>query len=256
MQAVDHTSQSPLVSIITVVFNSEKLLDQTIQSIISQKYKNIEYIIIDGGSTDSTVDIIKKYKHEVAYWISEPDRGLYDAMNKGLAAAKGDYVWFINSGDRIYDDEILEKVFPKNVVLFDIYYGQTMMIDEVGQVIGSRRLKPGRALNWRSLKMGMLVSHQSFIVKRELAPFYDLRFKFSADFDWMIKVLKKTSSIKNTELVLSEFLDGGLTKQNILPGLKERFRIMSYYYGLVPTIFRHFIIGAKFLIFLIRHRRF
>ena len=246
----------PLVSIITVVYNSEKFLEQTILSIIKQRYSHVEYIIIDGGSKDGTVDIIKKHEKSISYWISESDKGLYDAMNKGISKATGDYIWFINSGDRINDSETLQKIFENNEPLADIYYGQTMMIDIDGNEIGSRRLKPQKKLTWKSLRMGMLVSHQSFIAKKEIVPFYDDKYKFSADYDWMFKLLKKASVIKDTEIVLSKFLDGGLTKQNILPGLKERFKIMCKNFGYIPTILMHFIIGTKFLFFLFRHRRF
>src|SRR5688572_4810851 len=93
---------APLLSIITVVYNGEQLLEKTILSILNQTYTNIEYLIIDGRSKDRTVDIIKKYENKISYWVSEPDKGIYDAMNKGMNAAKGDYIWFINAGDVIH----------------------------------------------------------------------------------------------------------------------------------------------------------
>jgi len=252
----DYFQNEPLVSIITVVFNSKNLLEKTIQSVINQDYRNVEYIIIDGGSKDGTVDIIKKYNDKIAYWISEPDNGLYDAMNKGIQQAKGDYLWFINSGDQIYSDETLRLIIDGGKTYADVFYGLTVMIDINGKEIGNRRLKPRENLTWKSLRMGMLISHQSIIARKSIIPFYDLKYRFSADFDWMIKVLKKADSVKYTNLILSKFLDGGLTKQNILPGLKERFRIMCNNYGVFPTILRHFIIGIKFLGFVARHKRF
>lgn len=101
----------PLINIITVVFNGEKFLEETIQSVINQTYDNVEYIIIDGGSTDSTVDIIKKYKDQIDYWVSERDKGIYDAMNKGIDAANGDWINFMNGGDWFYDKNVLENIF-------------------------------------------------------------------------------------------------------------------------------------------------
>ena len=252
----DSFPKKPIVTVITIVFNSKDLLEKTILSVLGQDYKFVEYIIIDGGSTDGTVDIIKKYNDRLAYWVSERDSGLYDAMNKGIRQAKGDYLWFINSGDQIYSTETLQLLFEDKAIYPDVMYGQTVMIDSGANEIGTRRLKPPKNLTWKSLGMGMLVSHQSILVKRDIVPFYDLKYKFSADFDWMVKVLKRAKSIQNTDLILSKFLDGGLTKQNIVPGLKERFHIMCKNYGTISTVLRHFIIGIKFLIFVVRFKRF
>lgn len=253
----------PLVSIITVVYNSEKHIEKTIQSIVSQTYPNIEYIIIDGGSTDNTVNIIKKYETKIACWISEKDRGLYDAMNKGMAKSGGDYLWFINSGDEIYHNTTLEKVFD-NPDKAKIYYGETMIISPDGKEIGMRRHKTPKQLWWKSLKYGMKVSHQAFIVQRNICPQYNLKYQYSSDFEWVIKVLKQAAptyseagqAICNTALVISKFMDGGRTKQTILPGLYERFKIMCRYYGFVSTFFRHFIITFRFIRFYSKYKRF
>ena len=101
----------PLVSIVTVVFNGEKYLEQTIQSVINQTYDNVEYIIIDGGSTDGTVDIIKNYEDRIDYWISEKDKGIYDAMNKGINLASGEWINFMNAGDIFYDEKVLNTIY-------------------------------------------------------------------------------------------------------------------------------------------------
>lgn len=246
---------NPVISVVTVVYNSEQFLEKTIKSIVSQSYPHIEFIIIDGGSKDGTIDIIKKYDSSIAYWKSEPDNGLYDAMNKGLQVATGDYVWFVNSGDEIYNNTIVEKIIASHNQA-DVIYGETMIINEVGKELGIRRLKTPEQLTWRSLKAGMLVSHQAILVKRSLAPMYDLQFKLSADFNWVIEVLIQSKNIVNAKMVITKFLDGGLTKSNIIPGLKERFRIMCKYYGTFPTLMRHIPIGIKFLFFVFRYRRF
>jgi len=254
---------SPLVSIVTVVFNSVLFIEKTIQSIVEQNYKNIEYIVIDGGSTDGTIDILKKYNDKIAYWISEKDKGLYDAMNKGLRTAKGDYVWFINSGDQIYDKEVLAKIMDSKIRC-KVYYGETMMIDTNGDEIGMRRLKTPEQLTWKSFLDGMLVSHQSIIVSKDITCEYNISYRFSADFDWVIYCLKKASpiikssheNICNTKIILSRFLDGGRTKKTIIPGLKERFRIMTKYYGLWVVLFNHFKIGIKFLWYVRKNKRF
>src|SRR4051812_15125406 len=99
--------QSPVVSVITIVYNGGALLEGTIQSVLKQDPTHLEYIIIDGGSKDNTLDVIKKYTDQIDFWVSEPDKGIYDAMNKGLNAATGDYVWFMNAGDHIHGKDVL-----------------------------------------------------------------------------------------------------------------------------------------------------
>ncbi len=246
---------SPKVSIITVVFNGEQTLEATIKSVINQTYNNIEYVIIDGDSKDNTINIIKKYDSKISKWISEPDNGIYDAMNKGINISTGDYIWFMNSGDELADKNTVEDIILSSPNS-DIYYGDTVMIDTNGNEIGNRRLSPPEKLTWKSFKKGMLVSHQSFIAKKSIIQLYNLRYKFSADFEWCLLALKNAKSISNTHLTLSKFLDGGITKQNIAAGLKERFKIMSEHYGFVPTCINHITISIKFFSFLIRNKRF
>jgi glycosyltransferase involved in cell wall biosynthesis len=233
-------------SIITVTYNAAQWLERTIQSILPQP--GIEYIIVDGGSTDETLDIIRKYESNISHWISEPDKGLYDAMNKGLQLATGDYVWFINAGDTVYSEntvrEITELLDTKH--LPDIIYGETEMVDASGNSLGMRRLKAPEKLTWKSFKMGMLVSHQSFIVKRTIATNYDLTYRYASDIDWCIRCLKKTGSIFNTHLILSHFLEAGLSAANRKASLKERYRIMCDYYGKIPTQIRHFWFAIRF----------
>jgi len=246
----------PVVSVITIVFNSEDLIERTINNVLSQSYPNIEYIIIDGGSTDKTIDIINKYSKKIAYWQSEPDKGLYDAMNKGLENASGDYVWYINSGDLIYSENTVTKILGNLDVLPDILYGETKIVDQNYQEIGLRRLKTPEKLSWKSFKNGMMVCHQSILVKRNIAENYDLKYKRSADYDWVLKALRKTDKIRNTGQILSQFLDGGVSKKTIPGSLKERFNIMVRNYGFIPTILQHFLIAIKFFWFWGRKGRF
>jgi glycosyltransferase involved in cell wall biosynthesis len=248
---------NPKISIITIVFNDVKHLEKTILSVINHHYNNIEYIIIDGGSTDGTIELIQKYSDKIAYWKSEPDKGIYDAMNKGLKSAAGDYVWFLNSGDVIYREDLLFVIFSEFCeTLPDIVYGETMIFAEDGSEIGLRRLKAPENLNWKSLKDGMLVCHQSMLVSRKVAPMYDLKYRFSADYDWMLSSLKKSEVIVNSYQIISAFLDGGISKNNIKKSLLERFNIMIGYYGFFPTLFRHFLIGIKFSLYFIKNKRF
>ncbi len=248
-------SNIPKISIITVVYNGEHTLEKTIRSVACQTYSNIEYIIVDGNSKDNTVSIIKDHQKSISHWISEPDKGIYDAMNKGIELSTGDYLWFMNSGDEIYNSETLEKTI-NSCFNADIYYGETVMIDDYGNEIGNRRLSTPEKLTWKSFKKGMLVSHQSFIVKKNLVILYNLTYNFSADFEWCLLAMQKATSICNTHLVLSKFLDGGITKQNIVPGLKERFKIMTQHFGLISTLYQHVFISIKFFSFLLKHKRF
>jgi glycosyltransferase involved in cell wall biosynthesis len=245
---------APLISVITVVYNGEDHIARTIESVIGQTYKQIEYIIIDGKSTDLTLDVIAGFEG-VDLLLSEPDSGLYDAMNKGLKAASGAYVWFLNTGDQIYSKDTVELMVAGLENLPDIIYGGTMIIDENQNEIGDRRLSPPDKLTWRSFRQGMVVCHQSLIVKRALAPAYNLNYRLSSDIDWAIRAAKNADRTHNTRMILSRFLEGGLTEHNIKAGLKERFKIMRGFYGLIPTILRHFVFGARLTNYYLRHRR-
>lgn len=248
-------SNPAVISIITVVFNDCGHIEETIRSVLDQTYPHIEYIIVDGGSVDGTLDVIRRYDG-ISRVISEPDRGLYDAMNKGLKAATGAYVWYLNSGDRVFSGDTVEKMAAGMNEKPDVVYGGTMIIDENGREIGDRRLKPPATLTWKSFRQGMIICHQSLVVKRSIAEEYNLDYTISADIDWAIRCTRSAGSIHHSGLVLSRFLEGGLSgSTHIMKGLKERFRIMRRYYGLVPTILRHFIFGFRLTGFYIRHRR-
>ena len=240
---------TPTFSIITVTFNAAKVLEKTIRSVINQNYcADIEYIIIDGGSQDGSLDIIKLYESRISYWISEPDQGIYDAMNKGLKKATGDYVWFLNAGDELKHDLIVSElafIAAKNGFP-DILYGETDLINREGLVFAERRLKAPNKLTWKSFRMGMLVCHQAFIVKRPIASTYNLQYRFSADFDWCIQCLVKASTTVNTQLRLVNYLYEGLTTANRKESLIERYTIMCKYYGTFPTQIRHLWFAIRF----------
>ena len=233
----------PKFSIITVTYNAGKVLEDTIQSVVFQTYRNVEYIIVDGGSTDNTLDVVHKYQERICKVISEPDRGLYDAMNKGIRMATGDYLCFLNAGDELHENETLQKIVYtlKGKELPDVIYGETAIVDEEGHFLHMRRLSTPEHLHWKSFKEGMLVCHQAFFSRRELAlanP-YDLRYRFSADFDWCIRIMKQSKDLHNTHLTLIDYLNEGMTTQNHKASLKERFRIMTKHYGWISTILHH-----------------
>ena len=247
----------PLISIITVTYQAETVLARTIESILGLDYRNLEYIIVDGGSEDNTIQIIKSYiekfksKNIFFKWLSDTDKGLYDAMNKGLKMATGDYVWFMNAGDKVASKDCLLNIDFSS--LPDFIYGETIIVDEMGVVLGNRRLKAPKNLNWKSFRMGMLVCHQSMIVNRKIAPEFDLNYRFSSDFDWSIKCLKAAKIIYNSNTILSHFLDGGVSKKKMQDSLKERFEIMSKNYGFLNTLLRHAWFAIRATSFKIKH---
>jgi glycosyltransferase involved in cell wall biosynthesis len=239
-------NQSPVISIVTVTYNADQLLERTLKSVFDQTYKAIEYIIVDGASTDKTMEIVARNRNRFATVISERDKGIYDAMNKGLNEATGEYLLFLNAGDELFDTSTLEKVFS-SAQAADVYYGNTMIVDEKGNELGSRRLAPPENLNWKSLQFGMCVSHQSFIAKRSLAGEYNLDYRISADIDWTIRVLKQAKSSVHTGQFISRFLEGGTSAQRRKLGLKERWSIMVVHYGFIRTCFNHALILVRFV---------
>jgi len=247
---------STRISVITVVYNAGSVFEWTLKSIRDQSYKHIEYIVVDGGSTDGALQLIDKYKDIVSKWVSEPDKGLYNAMNKGLKMASGDYVMFLNAGDVFYNNEVLSSIFTADKPLSDVYYGETMIIGQDGKEIGMRRLKAPEELSWKSLIDGMLVCHQSFIVRKEICMNYNEKYKIAADYDWMMRCLKNAKSICNTHLIISKFLDGGLNKHNIRKALRERFQIMIENYNFILVVLNHFRIGYRFAVSYYQNRRF
>lgn len=239
---------TPKFSVITVTYNAAAVLEDTIQSVITQTYHHVEYIIVDGGSTDGTLDIVAQYRDRIATVVSEPDKGLYDAMNKGMRLATGDYLCFLNAGDSFHEDDTLQSIAHSltGSALPDVIYGQTELVDSEGHFVRMRRLSAPEHLDWKSFKQGMLVCHQAFFAKRALAEPYDLRYRFSADFDWCIRVMKRAQTLHNTHLTLIDYLEEGMTTRNRRASLRERFRIMVKHYGWVSTVLHHawFVVRA------------
>lgn len=231
-------------SIITVVFNGETLLPGTIESVRRQTYPHIEYIIVDGASKDGTLEIIRKAAETMPNlkWISERDKGLYDAMNKGLRMATGDFVWFMNGGDHLHAADTVEKVAACVAETTDVLYGETLLVNDARQPAGamselSTRRLPAR-LRWRDYLGGMLVVHQSFVARRCIAPFY-IDNNLCADYDWCIRILQKSRENTNTGLILTDYLKGGMSKQRHRQSLKDRFTVMRQHFGLLPTLLAH-----------------
>jgi glycosyltransferase involved in cell wall biosynthesis len=238
----------PKISIITVVYNGEPYLEKTMFSVFEQTYSNIEYLIIDGKSKDGTLSIIRRHEARLAAWISEADKGLYDAMNKGLQRATGDFVLFLNAGDCFAAPDVLTQVFSKCDAETDVLYGEVMMVTAQYQPIGTRseittRQLPSR-LTWRSMRFGMVVCHQAFIPRREICPKY-IENNLSADIDWVIKILKKSRKTVYTEQIIAHFLVGGVSKQRHWQSLKDRFAVLQTHFGTAANLFNHALIFAR-----------
>jgi glycosyltransferase involved in cell wall biosynthesis len=234
----------PTLSVITIVYNNVRDIERTMLSVLNQTYQQIEYIVVDGASTDGTLDIIKRHESRISTLISEKDNGIYDAMNKGLKLATGDYVIFMNSGDEFYANDTVEKVFA-SADEADIYYGETEMINDQLQSLGERRHKAPENFTWRSFNYGMSVSHQAIYIKRSLVEPYDPKYQLSADIDWIIRAAKKAKKIVNVDGYVAKYLVGGMSKAKHRQSLAERFGIMKRHYGLVPTVLNHVVIAFK-----------
>jgi glycosyltransferase involved in cell wall biosynthesis len=212
----------PLVSIITVVFNGAKHLEQTIHSVLNQSYKNIEYIIIDGGSTDGTVDIIKRYEKELAYWQSEHDGGIYFAMNKGISLAKGELIGILNADDFYLPGTVQKIINTDKFIHADIYHGDMQYITE--NAIPISIAKPDIT------KMNEMpaISHPTCFVKRatyDKAGMFDTQYKISSDYDFLLRCLKKNLAFHYIPEPLTCFRLGGMSgscASNI-----EGYRIMK-----------------------------
>lgn len=252
-------------SIITCTYNAESVLQRTLDSVLEQTYSHVEHIIVDGASTDATLNMVEAYrqKSDAEDWChevrvkSEPDRGLYDAMNKGIQRATGQYVLFLNAGDVFPSADTLELV-AESVGEGEeppaVLYGDTDVVDDDGRFLRHRRLSPPRRLTWRSFMKGMLVCHQAFYARTDLAKAtpYDLHYRFSADVDWCIRIMRlarrRRLPMRNVGAVVVNFLDGGMTTTNHRASLKERFHVMAHHYGFVPTVLMHawFVVRSVF----------
>ncbi|MHB1176800.1 MAG: glycosyltransferase family 2 protein [Daejeonella sp.] len=242
----------PKLSIITVVYNNVRDIERTVLSVLNQTYQDIEYLVIDGASTDGTYQLLKQYESRLGKLISEKDNGIYDAMNKGLTLATGDYILFMNSGDELYASDTVEKVFASSPDA-DIYYGETEMYDARWKSLGRRRHQVPDNFTWRDFKYGMSISHQAIYVRRSLAESFDPQYKLSADIDWILKAAKKARKITNTRMYVAKYLLGGMSKQKHRKSLVERFHIFSKHYGLAANILNHGVIAGRLLFYYLKH---
>ena len=224
---------------VTITYNAADVLQRTLDSVLSQDYPEIVHLIIDGASTDATLQLVDAYiqqsnaaenGHRVQV-ISEPDKGIYDAMNKGLRSLDGDY------------SRIVEKIDQSQLPA--VLYGDTDIVDGEGRFLCHRRLSPPEHLTWKSFRQGMLVCHQAFYARTDfaIATPYDMQYRFSADVDWCIRVMKAADKervpLLNLKMVVANYTEEGQTTQHHRESLWERYHVMERHYGRVQTFLLH-----------------
>ncbi len=254
---MDTDPEPSLLSIITVVYNGADTLEATILSIVNNKPDWLEYIVIDGGSQDGTLDLVQQYNDQIDIWISDRDNGLYDAMNKGTDAATGKYLWFINSGDLISDNIVYTRIYEMLSRDPDIVCGEVNIVNASGEILGTRsnltvQQLPDKLTSER-FRRGMTVCHQGFIVKKSIAPKYEMD-NWVADYDWMIKCVKLAKSYEMTHVPIVNFLGGGISKRKWRESMVDRLLTMKKHYGLWPTFKEHIFIGLRYLSWRLRPR--
>jgi glycosyltransferase involved in cell wall biosynthesis len=240
---------------VTITYQAVKVLQRTLDSVLHQDYPEITHLIIDGASTDGTLEMVNDYiersnaannGHKVLL-MSEPDNGIYDAMNKGLRSIDGDYVCFLNAGDFLPAPDIASRIISavENSPLPSVLYGDTDIVDSEGNFLHHRRLSPPEHLTWKSFRQGMLVCHQAFYARTDFAiatPF-DQQYRYSADVDWCIRVMKAAAKenvpLLNLHMVVVNYTQEGQTTLHHRESLLERYRVMERHYGRIQTFFLH-----------------
>ena len=249
------------ITYVTITYNAAQVLQRTLDSVLQQDYPDIVHLIIDGASTDGTIQLIDDYVqrsnaadngHRIQV-TSEPDHGIYDAMNKGLRSLDGDYVCFLNAGDFLPSSDTVSRIAESlnskfsilNSNLPAVLYGDTDIVDAEGHFLHHRRLAPPEHLTWKSFRHGMLVCHQAFYARTDfaIATPYDLRYRYSADVDWCIRIMKAAARehvpLHNLHMVVANYTEDGQTTLHHRESLLERFRVMTRHYGWLSTIAMH-----------------
>ena len=236
------------LTIITVCYNSGKYLERCFKSIFNQTYPNIEYIVIDGGSTDGTVDLINKYQDKITYWISEPDKGIYDAMNKGLLKANGEIVHFLNADDYFFDNDVIRdviKVFEKNPKVELVYGYVTKIIEEL-----NIKFKLKSSINKKNLIKHNILPQQAFFYKKDVFKKlgnFDTSYKGSGDYEYLCRMYTNGVEMKEIDRSIVYFRKGGVSSR-----ISEGYKALRKYFGFKYSVWFYFRsrveLALKFLI--------
>jgi glycosyltransferase involved in cell wall biosynthesis len=217
------------ISIVTICFNNAGVIRRTIESVTGQDYPDIEYIVVDGGSTDGSLDIIKEYELQIATLISEPDKNLYDAINKGMKAATGDVVGLIHAGDRLFNGEVIRKIadyFTANDI--DVMYGHSILVNESDVPV---RVNKSPAYRRSLVKRGWMPSHQSIYIRRSLLDkigYYNLDLHPSSDYEFFLRYFYfHTLKIKRLDEFILRFSMGGISTRNYLNNIRSQEQQMK-----------------------------
>lgn len=222
----------PLVTVITIVYNRSKYLAQTIESILSQSYSNVEYILIDGGSTDGTLDIIQKYEHAIDYWVSEPDLGISDAFNKGIVASTGKWLNFMNCADRFASADTIQHFVANIDEKADVIFGKANVINSKGKIL----LTSGRAFDRKKFSRRMTIPHQSAFHNKHYFQQYglfDTQLKMAMDYELLLR--KSPLSTVFIDKTISNMLVGGVHESEDYLRLREVRMVKRKYCSGVRT---------------------
>ena len=268
------------ITYVTITYQAAKVLQRTLDSVLEQDYPEITHLIIDGASTDGTIEMVNDYiersnasenGHKVLL-MSEPDNGIYDAMNKGLRSLDGDYVCFLNAGDYLPAPDIASRINAQ-CSMFNVQwsmvngqcsmangqspavlYGDTDIVDGEGRFLHHRRLAPPEHLTWKSFRHGMLVCHQAFYARTDfaIATPYNQKYRYSADVDWCIRIMKAAAKenvpLLNLHMVVANYTEEGQPTIHHRESLIERYKVMESHYGRISTFLMHcwFVVRAVF----------
>jgi glycosyltransferase involved in cell wall biosynthesis len=245
MKSSQEKNKEPLITVVTVSFNSEKYIEETIKSVINQDYKNIEYIIVDGGSTDRTLDIIKKYEKYITKWVSEPDNGIYDAMNKGIDMANGELIGFLNSDD-YYFPEAIKKITAKyKETNADVISGKLALINKGGEIKKITRKDFSKMTIYN-----FSINHPPTFVKSKLMKKYkfDINYKISADRKFLQFLFIENYLFASINYIVASFREGGVSSFE-WPRMKEKIKIDRELLGRKKTIKKNYKQFLKYFLY-------
>ena len=234
---------NPKVSLITIVYNGEKHLEKTILSVLKQNYSPIEYIIIDGGSKDKTLEIINKYSDRISFWSTEPDKGISDALNKGLKQAKGEVVGFINSDDWLEDGAI--EIIMKNYEPGKIVYGNIRFWKK-DKITGESKSDHTR------LREGMTMAHPAVYVPKKLYDDYglfDLDFKIAMDYELLVRLFIKKAEFVKIDAIIVNMNLGGISHKKWIWAIREDLRVKNIYFNNKLLNYYYFLKQFTYLFF-------
>lgn len=213
----------PKVTIVTVCYNADKEIETTLLSVLSQKYNNLEYIVIDGDSSDNTMDIINKYKDKITRILSEPDKGIFDAMNKGINMASGNWILFLNAGDTFCNETVVERMVFETPIDAGVIYGNAMFVKNGIK----RKYSPLPFFNSKERYPDMGICHQSIFVRTDIAKnlLFDLSYQLSADYDMIMKIYNNNYKFYYKDVMVCNYDLSGVSSLNYLRKIKEKMRI-------------------------------